>query len=177
MKRLQQLSFLACGVLVLTGCGAEVEGHSISSGLQKGPELGEAERGVVSGGDDDEVVTGAAGAPAEEPMLPRSNGTIYGVADSELTGSVLRAPGSSLSGSVELYCCRAGNYDVYSYAGGRCDDPDSWQVEHSARLASVTCSGDSGQAPYVRDPGDGSTLAVVIYDAAGDAVGCAELAE
>lgn len=176
MTHLQERWFLACGVLVLTACGAEAEGSAISSSLQRGSDPGSAEASSVAMNDDVEI-SGAAGAPADDndQGSAGSHDTIYGVDDSELTGFMLPAPGSSLSGTVELYCCRAGTYDVYSYEGGSCDDPDSWRVEQSARLGTVTCSGDSGRAPYVRDPSESSTLAVVIYDAAGAAVGCAEL--
>lgn len=172
MTHLQERWFVACGVLVLTACGAEVEGRSISNSLEQGTHPGSADTDTVAV-DDGESIDGAAGAPAE----PDDHGhdTIYGVDESELTGFMLPAAGSSLSGTVELYCCRAGTYDVYSYEGGRCDDPDSWRVESSARLAAVTCSGDAGRAQYVRDPSD-QALAVVIYDAAGVAVGCADVA-
>jgi hypothetical protein len=178
MTHLQERWFLACGVLVISACGAEVGEHSISNGLQQGSDQGSAERDALVDSvvmDEDDSFTGAAGSPADQPA--RASGTIFGVADPDLTGSVTRAAGSTLSGEVRLYCCRAGTYDVYSYEGGRCDDADSWLVENSARLATVTCEGDSGAAPYVRDPSDASTLAVVIYDAAGAAVGCAEVTE
>lgn len=177
MTHLRERWFVACGVLVLTACGAEAENGAIASSLERGSDPGSAEPDVVA--DDGDEVGGAAGAPADEPGGPegdRSPDTIHGVDYSELTGFVMHAPGSSLSGTVELYCCRAGTYDVYSYEGGSCDDVESWRVEHSARLAAVTCSNDSGRAPYVRDPSDATALAVVVYDAAGDAVGCADIA-
>ena len=103
-----------------------------------------------------------------------NDGVIYGVHEDTLTDqcSTLRAPRSR---RVALYCCRAGNYDVYTHEGGRCSDPESWLIEKSARVATVSCSNDTGEAPYVRDPSASSTFAFVIYDAAGNPSACADV--
>ena len=149
---------VACGVLAVAGCSAETQG-SVISGLSRIPR---PER------------TGAAGSPAED-AAPRSNGVIYGVDGDLLTGKVSFAAGTMESGTVSLYCCRAGAYDVYTYEDASCDDPKTWDIERSARIAELTCSNDLGSAPYVRDPADAATLAFVIYDAEGTALGCADV--
>jgi hypothetical protein len=178
MNRGQLLQLLiACGVLSLSACATEVEGSAISS-LRRDGGSGSGSRATVDDESSDEL-TGAAGmsgAMAEdEPRQPSTDGVIYGVHDETLTGSVLPAAGTTLSGVVALYCCRAGNYDVYAYEDGRCSDPDSWLVEKSARVANVSCTNDTGEAPYVRDPAASSTFAFVIYDAAGNAAACADV--
>lgn len=155
---------VACGVLALAGCSAESQGTAIS-GLSRAPSAGHS---------------GAAGAPSEgdEERVPRrstTDGVIYGVDGDLLTGKVSFAAGTMESGTVDLYCCRAGAYEVYTYEDANCDDPETWEIDRSARIANVTCSNDLGTAPYVRDPADAATMAFVIYDAAGTALGCADV--
>lgn len=123
----------------------------------------------------DPELSGAAGQGAEEPQHRSTDGAIYGIDDSELAGSVNFAPGSDWSGQIEVFCCREGSYSVYVYEGGRCSDPESWDVEQSSRVAELACSHDVGSAGYVRNPSEAATSAFVIYDAAGNAAGCADV--
>jgi len=122
----------------------------------------------------DPELAGAAGQAADKPERS-TEGAIYGLHDSELAGVVTFAAGSAWSGEIDVFCCREGSYSVYVYEGGRCSDPESWDVERSARVADVACSRDVGSAEYVRDPAQASTSAFVIYDAAGNAAGCADV--
>jgi hypothetical protein len=165
MKRASKW-LLICGVLALAGCSAETQGSAVSSLQQRRVDASSSE------------TAGAAGEGAEPPVVERtraSNGVIYGVDGDLLTGKVSFAAGTNESGTVDLYCCRAGAYQVYTYEDASCDDPESWAIEGSARIANVSCSNDLGSAPYVRDPSEASTLAFVIYDAAGTALGCADV--
>lgn len=181
MKRGRAQLLVTCGALTILGCTAEVDGTvaSLSQATQATQDQATQETPADTG----TVVideAGAAGSGAAEPAAPASmrpmrDGVIYGVGASELSGFVKRAAGTTLSGTIELACCRAGSYQVYTYRGGRCADPETWTIETSARIAQLACAGDLGEAPYVRDPSPGEALAVVIYDAAGTAVGCAEL--
>jgi len=122
----------------------------------------------------DPKVGGAAGHAADEPQ-PSTEGAIEAVDGSELVGTVTFAPGSAWSGVIDVFCCREGSYSVYVYDGGRCSDPGSWDVEQSARVADLSCSRDVGSVGYVRDPSQAPAAAFVIYDAAGNAAGCADV--
>jgi hypothetical protein len=122
----------------------------------------------------DPEVTGAAGQGAEEPERA-TEGAINELNGSELAGVVTFAAGSAWSGEIDVFCCREGSYSVYVYEGGHCSDPESWDVERSARVADLACSRDVGSAAYVRDPSQVSTSAFVIYDASGNAAGCADV--
>jgi hypothetical protein len=172
MNSLRVSIAVAGGVLVAAGCGtSHAEGSAV------------AQLSRVEAASDPEL-TGAAGQGAagqgaveteEAEQLP-TDGTIVGLGGDEITGSVTLAAGSAWSGEIALFCCRDGNYSVYAYEGGRCSDPESWLVEESTRLAELSCSEDLGSVDYARDPSDASTTAFVIYDAAGDALGCADVA-
>jgi len=168
MKPLQIGFVVAWGALAGAGCGCapEMEGSTVAELTQQDaleaasdPELG-----------------GAAGQGAEEPEQRSTDGAIYALDEGELAGSVSFAPGSAWSGEIEVFCCREGSYSVYVYEGGRCSDPDSWDVELSSRVAELSCSRDVGSAGYVRTPSEAATSAFVIYDATGNAAGCADVA-
>lgn len=173
MKELQLGLVIACGALAGAGCGCapELEGSTVSQLTQ---------RDSVEAATDDEAATngpevgGAAGHAADAPE-PSTEGAIDSLGGSELIGTVTFAPGSAWSGEIELFCCREGSYSVYVYEGGRCSDPESWDVEQSARVADVSCSNDVGAAAYARDPSQASAAAFVIYDGAGTAAGCADV--
>jgi hypothetical protein len=173
MKQLQLGLVIACGTFAGAGCGCapEMEGSTVSQLTQ---------RDSVEAATNDEVATndpeigGAAGHAADAPE-PSTEGAINALEGSELAGVVTFAPGSAWSGEIDVFCCREGSYSVYVYEGGRCSDPDSWDVEQSARVADLACSNDVGAAAYVRDPSQASAAAFVIYDAAGDAAGCADV--
>jgi len=184
----QRLKLLfACGALTVAACSAEMDSNTTAA-LTRSSERGDRAARANSSGDSpvddakDAVsestgpITGAAGS-GPEPMVPArsTNRVIYGLDGEPLTGKVRLSPGSTISGTVELYCCRAGAYSVYTYEGGRCSDPQTWRVEHSARIADVQCANDLGEAPYVRDPAPTTTFAFVIYDDVGTAVGCADV--
>lgn len=164
MKALRLGLLLACGAGAAgCGCAPEMEGSSISELTQNDP------------------LEGAAGQGAEElepdaKPAPRStDGQIIGLDGDDLTGTVSFAAGTQWSGAVDLFCCRDGSYTVFVYEGGTCSDPETWAVEASARVATVTCDQDVGSAAYVRDPSSEPSAAFVIYDAAGNALGCADV--
>lgn len=175
MKRLQAGLVVTCGALVGIGCGCapEMEGSAVSGLTQRDALEGASDPEVVEG--DPEATGGIAGQGAEEPPIRSTDGAVIGLEDSDLAGTVNLAPGSELSGQIDLYCCNDGSYTVYVYEGGLCGDPDSWLVENSARVAQLSCSNDVGSAPYVRDPSDFATAAFVVYDASGKALGCADV--
>jgi hypothetical protein len=164
MKALRLGLLLACGAMAAgCGCAPEMEGSAVSELTQSDP------------------LEGAAGQGAEElepepESAPRStDGSIIGLDGAELTGTVSFAAGTQWSGEVELFCCRSGSYTVFVYEGGTCGDPETWAVESSTRVAEVTCDHDVGSSAYVRDPSSESSAAFVIYDAAGNALGCADV--
>ena len=165
MNRLQLGLVIACGALAGAGCGCapEMEGSAVSELTHSGELEGIAGQGA------EELV------PEPEPESHSTDGVIVGLDGGPLTGTVGFAPGTQWSGEVELFCCRDGNYTVFVYEGGICEDPETWSVEASARLAEITCSHDLGSAAYVRDPSSEPTAAFVIYDAAGGALGCADV--
>jgi hypothetical protein len=168
MKSLRISIAIAWGALAGAGCGCapEAQGSAVSELTQleaaSDPELIGA---AGQGGDDPEV----------EPKRLPTNGTIVGLDGDDLTGSVSLAAGSDWSGEVSLFCCRDGSYSVYAYEGGLCSDPQTWEVEQSTRVADVSCSDDLGSATYARDPSETDTTAFVVYDASGNALGCADV--
>lgn len=166
MKSLQFGIVIAWGALAGAGCGCapEAQGSTVSELTQLEPAR------------DPEPAGGAGqGAEEDEPDAPSTEGSIVGFDGNDLTGLVGIAPGAQWSGDIELACCRDGSYSVYLYEGGRCSDPETWDVERSARVAEIACSNDVGSAAYARDPSDASTSAFVIYDATGNALGCADV--
>jgi hypothetical protein len=168
MKSLRLGIAIAWGALAGAGCGCaqEAEGSTVSELTQLEPAS-----------DPDWTGGGAGQGAAEDELEARgTEGSIEGLDGNDLIGLVGVAPGAQWSGEIELACCRDGSYSVYLYEGGRCSDPETWDVERSARVAEIACANDVGSAAYARDPSDASTTAFVIYDATGNAIGCADVA-
>ena len=165
------------GTLAGMGCGCAPElesGATVSELTRENSELAREKDAVQAATDPD--FTGAAGQGAPEPEPePEPDGSIFGLGGDGLTGSVSFAAGSLWSGEIAVSCCREGSYSVYVYEGGRCDDEQSWDVERSARVADLSCANDVGSAAYARDPSEATRAAFVIYDAAGSALGCADV--
>ena len=131
MTRLLSLLSI-CGWLVLAACTPEAElGSAVAAWQARAGN--EETRGAAGEG---AIVSGTEVTQTAEPQT--TNGTIYGLLGAPLTGKVSFAAGTMEAGTIDLYCCRAGAYDVYTYEDASCDDPESWAVERSARIADVT---------------------------------------